>query len=113
MFGTIAAALAAATILYVWWPSGGHGHPEWAGAMTLGLSGGMSLMCAGYCWLVSRHIPAPTRRPTGRRDRRDRRDRRRCGTGRLLRPVRHVTIRHRPVRRGGRGRCRGQSVAAG
>ena len=64
VFGVIAAALAIAAVVYAWWTSGGHGHPEWAGALTLGLSAVMSLMCAGYFWLVSRRIPPrPDDRP--------------------------------------------------
>ncbi|GAA3452446.1 cytochrome c oxidase subunit 4 [Dactylosporangium matsuzakiense] len=66
VFGVIAAALLVAAGVYLWWTgSGSAGHPEWAGGTTLGLSGVLSLLCAVYCWLVSRRIPP---RPEDRAD---------------------------------------------
>jgi hypothetical protein len=64
VFGVIAGLLLVATAVYFLWTGSGPGHPEWAGTLTLGVSGGMSLLCAGYCWLVARRMPPrPEDRP--------------------------------------------------
>lgn len=65
MFGIIAGLLLTAAGVYLWWTgSGAAGHPEWAGGLTLALSGLLSVLCGGYFWLIARRIPPrPEDRP--------------------------------------------------
>ncbi|GAA4254424.1 cytochrome c oxidase subunit 4 [Dactylosporangium darangshiense] len=65
VFGVISLFLLSATGVYFWWTgAGAAAHPEYSGTLTLGLSGVMSLLCAGYCWLVARRMPPrPEDRP--------------------------------------------------
>jgi hypothetical protein len=64
VFGVIAAFLLAADAVYLWWTGLGPGHPEWSGTLTLGLSGLLALLCAGYFWLIARRMPPrPEDRP--------------------------------------------------
>ncbi|WP_432842403.1 aa3-type cytochrome oxidase subunit IV [Dactylosporangium sp. CA-092794] len=64
VFGLIAGLLLAAAAVYFWWTGIVGPHPEFAGTLALGLSGVLSLLCAVYCWLVSRRIPPrPEDRP--------------------------------------------------
>jgi hypothetical protein len=58
VFGVIALFLLSAAGVYWWWTGvGAAAHPEYSGTLTLGLSGVMSLLCAGYFWLVARRMP--------------------------------------------------------
>jgi len=65
VFGVIAGLLLTAAAVYLWWTgSGASAHPEWAGGTVLALSGGLSVLCGGYFWLVARRMPPrPEDRP--------------------------------------------------
>ncbi|MEQ4302142.1 cytochrome c oxidase subunit 4 [Plantactinospora sp. B6F1] len=65
IFSVVSIFLALAAVVYGLWTSGADGRVEWIGTIALGLSAGLTAMCGGFFWFVSRRIDL---RPEDRAD---------------------------------------------
>jgi len=64
LFFLITGVLWGFAALYAWWTDANGGAVEWVGTVALVLSSLLTVMCAGFFWVVSRRIdPRPEDRP--------------------------------------------------